>query len=77
MPFIIMFALFLTGCTTTQVTSDVFTPRDRLQEDSIDWEYQNKEKYSSSTYNSNNNILDSQDGGVKTGNGFNLVRFKY
>ena len=77
MHFIIMLTLYLTVSTTTQVTSDVFTPRDRLQEDSIDWEYQNEEKYSPSTYNSNNNILDSQDGGVKTGNGFNLVRFKY
>lgn len=76
MPLIIL-SLFLTGCASTQVTSDVFTPRNRLQEDSVDWEYRNKEKYSPSTYNSNNNILDSQDGSVQTGDGINLVRLKY
>lgn len=76
MPLIIL-SLLLTGCASTQVTSDTFSPKNRLQEDSVDWEYRNKEKYSPSTYNSNNNILDSQDGSVQTGSGINLVRFKY
>jgi hypothetical protein len=74
---LILLSLFLTGCASTQVSSDVFSPRSRLQEDSVEWEYQNKERYSTSTYNSNNNILDSQDGSVQTGNGINFMRLRY
>lgn len=74
---LVLLSLLLAGCASTQVSSDVFSPSNRLQEDSVDWEYSNKERYSPSTYNSNNNILDSQDGSVQTGDGINLVRFKY
>jgi len=76
MRLIILLPIFISGCASTQVSSDIFTPNNQLREDSVDWEYRNKEKYSPATYNSNNNILDSQDGSVQTGNGFNLVRFK-
>lgn len=75
--FIIIPLFIFTGCSSPNVSSDVFSPKNKLQEDSVDWEYRNKEKYSPSTYNSNNNILDSQDGSVQTGDGINLVRFKY
>ena len=69
---LIFLAILFAGCASSNVSSDVFSPRQR--EDSINWEY---EKYSPSTYNSNNNILDSQDGSVQKGDRVNLVRIKY
>lgn len=69
----VLLIFILTGCTSTK--QEIFY-NNRVSEDSINWEY-NKERYLPSTYNSNNNILDSQDGSVQIGRGIDIIRYNY
>lgn len=65
--FLLLPLFVLSGCTTVEV----YSPK-QLSEDSINWEY----NYPRS-FNSNNNILDSQDGSVQKGNGIKFFKATY
>jgi len=68
MPLIILIGIILSGCATTQYKSpeDYYKDRQRLREDSINW-----------GPNSNNNLLDSQDGSSYYNRTVEIIGAKY
>jgi len=64
----IIFLAFMCCITSCSSTYNNYDHGTRMQEDSITWEYDKTSLQIPSTMNSNNNILDSQDGSVYKGN---------
>jgi len=64
MYWLILISVTLCSCSSTSS----YKQDNRLTEDSITWEYDNTSLQTPSTHNSNNNILDSEDGSVQKGN---------
>lgn len=66
MKYIFILSILLTGCAGTQYQSPEDYYRRRMSEDSIDW-----------GPNSNNNILDSQDGSTYYNRNVDFIGVKY
>ena len=62
---VIILSFLMCSCSTSSYNE---RKPNNLQEDSITWEYDKTSLQSPSSHNSNNNILDSQDGSVQKGN---------
>ena len=67
MRILILPLLLLIGCATSRQSGST-----TMQEDSINWEYEDQSFAYPDTRNSNNTMLDSPDGSTYKGRGFNL-----